>query len=138
MAVYVIECAGLLKIGFSENPERRVANLFQSASRYSAPRAAHEARGTQRLVCVITDGTKSDEAVIHQALAMYSIGCEWFANEPAVLEYVQSFTAGDYPPVEPIERPGGWAIDAIPVAERGGGNAELVMSVFAKRRNRAA
>lgn len=36
MSVYAISCAGLLKIGVSDDPERRTANLFKSGSRYSA------------------------------------------------------------------------------------------------------
>ena len=131
MSVYVIECAGLLKIGYSKSPERRTANLFQSTSRYTAPRAAFDARGTQRLLMVINPATKSDEAVIHEALEDYSIGCEWFVDEPAVWNVLHAFTSEDLP--ERVERPEGSAYDAMPASERGGGNYELCMSVLNKR-----
>lgn len=131
MALYVIECGGLLKIGYSENPERRLAKLFQSGSRYSAPRAAYEARGTQRLVHVVDRADKNDERMVHIALEDYSIGCEWFVNEPAVLDLVRNFTPDDIP--EPIKRPEGWAYEQMPEAERGGCNYDLAASVLAKR-----
>lgn len=137
MAVYVIECAGLLKIGYSDNPERRVAKLFQSASRYSAPRAAYEARGTQRLVHVIDGATKYDEHVIHTSLDEYGIGCEWFVNEPAVLEFVQSFEPGSRFTAR-IPRPDGDASLSMPRSELGGCNHEAVMQAYAKSRQRAA
>jgi hypothetical protein len=131
MSVYAIKCAGLLKIGYSESPERRAAKLFQSTSRYTAPRAAHNARGTQRLAFVIPGATKQDERSIHNALEDYSIGCEWFVDEPAVWELLHSFTHDDLP--ERVERPEGPAWDGLPAGERGGGNAEASMSLLVKR-----
>ena len=136
MSLYAIECAGLLKIGYSENPERRVVNLFKSTSRYTAPRAAYEARGTQRLVQVTPGATKGDERMVHDALADYSIGCEWFVNEPAVIDLLEAFHPGDIPAA--LTRPEGSAYGQTPPAERGGGNADLAMSVLAKRRAKTA
>jgi hypothetical protein len=136
MSVYVIECAGLLKIGYSENPERRTAKLFQSTSAYTAPRAAYEARGTQRLIHVIKGARKDDEAMIHRALDDYSIGAEWFVNESAVLEVVHAFEPDDVP--APRIRPQGPAWAEMPLAEQGGQNVELAMSLLNKRRQRAA
>ena len=131
MSLYVIECANLLKIGYSENPERRTAFLFRSTSRYSAPRAAYEARGTQRLVHVVPGATKPDERMVHLALDDYAIGCEWFVNEPAVLDLVRTFKPDDMP--ERIIRPGGPVWDTFPEGERGGSNYELAEAVLAKR-----
>ena len=136
MSVYVIECAGLLKIGYSETPERRVANLFQSTSAYTAPRAAYEARGTQRLIHVIDGASKDDERAIHLALDDYSIGCEWFVNEQAVLDFVGGFELESLP--MPPTRPEGPAWESMPRSERGGGNAALAMALLEKRRQRAA
>lgn len=137
MSVYVIECAGLLKIGYSETPERRTERLFQSASRYSAPRAAYEARGTQRLVHVIDRAGKDDERFIHFTLDDYSIGCEWFVNEPAVMDFVRSFTPGEA--VTPrLERPGIPAWKELPREELGGCNYDLMRSVLTKRAARAS
>ena len=131
MAVYVIECAGLLKIGYSENPERRTAKLFQSTSRYTAPRAAYEARGTQRLIHVISGADKGDERNIHAALDEYSIGAEWFVNDPAVLDLVRSFAPDDQP--QPIGRPGGPAWREMPLGEQGEQNVDLAYLVLEKR-----
>ena len=131
MSVYVIECAGLLKIGYSEDPERRVTNLFKSTSRYTAPRAAYEARGTQRLVHTIPGATKQDERAIHRALDHYSIGCEWFVDEPDLWDVLQTFEPGDQPTL--AVRPEGPVWDSWPPADRGGRNAELAGSVLSKR-----
>lgn len=136
MSLYVIECAGLLKVGYSENPERRTANLFQSGSRYSAPRAAYEARGTQRLLLVIDRATKSDVRAAHLALDDYAIGCEWFLNESPVRDFLVDFQPGTMP--APLVRAAGPAWESTPPRERGGGNADLAMSVLAKRRRAAA
>ena len=136
MAVYVIECAGLLKIGYSEDPERRTAKLFQSTSRYTAPKVAYAARGTQRLAFVIGGATKQDERSIHNALEDYGIGCEWFVDEPAVWNLLRAFKHDDLP--ERVERPEGSAYDAMSAGERGGGNYELCMAVLDKRRTKEA
>jgi hypothetical protein len=136
MSVYVIECAGLLKIGYSQTPEQRARNLFKSTSRYAAPRAAYDARGTQRLLHVIDGATKQDERSVHSALDDYSIGCEWFVNEPAVIDLVRSFQIDDLP--SPLARPEGPAWKTMPRSEQGGGNAELAMELLAKRGGRLA
>lgn len=136
MSVYAISCAGLLKIGFSDDPVKRTANLFKSTSRYSAPRAAYEARGTQALEFVIPDAGKSDERAIHHALDEFSIGCEWFVDEKPVRDLLAAFHIDDRP--KPVRRAGGPAWAAWPLSEQGGRNAELMYAVMAKRQARAS
>ena len=128
MSVYAISCAGLLKIGYSDDPAKRTVNLFQSTSRYSAPRAAYEARGTQTIAVVIEGADKFDERAIHEALDDFSIGCEWFVDEPPVRDLLAAFTPGDMP--ETIERADGPAYEAIPLGEHGGQNVALALDVL--------
>lgn len=132
MSVYAISCAGLLKIGFSDDPEKRTVNLFMSSSRYAAPVAAFKARGTQTLAVVIPGANKDDERAIHTALDDFSIGAEWFVDEPPVRDLLAWFEPDDMP--APVHREDGPAWRTIPLAERGGQNVELALEVLAKRR----
>lgn len=132
MSVYAISCAGLLKIGFSDDPQKRTANLFKSSSRYAAPVAAFAARGTQTLAVVIERATKCDERAIHEALDDFSIGAEWFVDEPPVRDLLAAFKPNDLP--KPVRRECGPAWESWPPSERGGGNVELAYAVLAKRR----
>lgn len=135
MSVYFIACGGFIKVGFSENPERRAVRLFSSTSRYSAPRAAYEARGGQALLGYI-EGDKTTEARLHAALDDYSVGCEWFIDEPELRDYLASLTDADE--FAPITRTAGPAWNTVPREECGGGNVELVMQVWANRRAQLA
>lgn len=129
MSVYFIACGGFIKVGFSNSPQRRTANLFRSSSRYSAPRAAYEARGTQALLRAI-DGDKTTEYVIHEALSDFRAGCEWFVDEPAVRGFIATVEpdAEVYPH---LDREGG-AVD-LPPAEWGGRNAGPSEQALAKQ-----
>ena len=129
MSVYFIACGGFIKVGFSEDPERRVANLFRSGSRYSAPRAAYEARGTQQLIGFVA-GTKTTERAMHLALEDFAAGCEWFVDEPAVREFAATCTPEeeDYPKVTRLGGP-----VEVPHCESGGGNVELALDLLARR-----
>lgn len=129
MAVYFIACGGFIKVGFSDDPEKRTKNLFRSTSRYSAPRAAYLARGTQELIAAI-EGTKSTERAAHAALEDFYAGCEWFVDEPEVRHFAATCTPEEreYPKVV---RPAGPV--NVPFGERGGGNADLQYELLAKR-----
>lgn len=131
MSVYFAQVGPVLKIGYSENPERRVANLFKGSTLYSAPAVAIEHRAERRLLRAI-DGDKTTETLIHRALSDFNIGLEWFVAEQPVLDFAA--TAQEADEYDPLRREGGrirW--DARQMA---GGNAELVMAAFYKRRAR--
>jgi hypothetical protein len=121
MSVYFIACGGFVKVGFSRDPERRVARLFTSGSRYTAPRAAFEARGTQTLLGTVA-GSKNDERMLHLALDDYAAGCEWFVDEPPLREYLASLTDDHRGLFAPLVRDGGPAWETLPNGERGGSN----------------
>jgi hypothetical protein len=133
MSVYFIACGGFIKVGHSDNPERRLANLFKSSTRYSAPKAVYEARGTQTMLRVI-DGDLATERAIHDALDDFAAGCEWFVDEPELRDYIAA-VEGDswserrhYPK---LDRAGGF-VD-LPYEERAGSNAELALAVWRKK-----
>lgn len=128
MTVYFIACAGFIKVGFSDDPEKRTKNLFKSTSRYTAPRAVYAARGTQELIATI-GGTKNTERAMHNALDDFYAGCEWFVDEPQVREFAATATPGlgEYPKVV---RDGGPV--EVPKLEQGGRNIELHYELMAK------
>lgn len=108
MSVYFIRVGRYLKIGFSENPERRCKNLWRSSTRYSRPwdLAMHEPR--ELLLAV--EGDKDHEHRSHIALADFAVGCEWFIDEPEVRDFmtrVGDYCRVDLHPFPRVPRPGG-------------------------------
>lgn len=138
MSVYFIACAGFIKVGFSDDPEKRCANLFRGSSRYTAPRAVYEARGSQELIGTI-EGCKSTERRLHRALDDYYSGCEWFIDEPELRTYLLSLNPddedADFPP---LRREAGPIWETLPSSEFGGRNVELALSVYDKRKQAAS
>lgn len=137
MSVYFIACGGFIKVGFSDNPERRVKNLFQSGSRYTAPRAAFEARAERTLLRSI-EGDKDTERTIHRALEDFYAGCEWFVDEPQLRDWIAAampddrLRKRDYPK---LVRLGGRV--EVPQGDMGGGNYDLNIAVWLKGREQA-
>lgn len=132
MSVYFIACGGFVKVGYSDNPERRTAKLFSSTSRYSAPRAAYNARGSQELLGHI-EGCKVMESRLHDALDDYAVGCEWFVDEPALRSYLSALV-DDQEDFALLERVAGPARQTTPLTELGGHNDELAMQLLERRR----
>lgn len=89
MSVYFIECGRYIKIGFSQDPERRCARLFASATRYGAPRDVPMDLASRRLVKVI-DGSKNTEALIHDALGDWCVSGEWYIDDAELRAFVDT------------------------------------------------
>jgi hypothetical protein len=87
MSVYFAQVGPYIKIGYSENPDRRVRNLMASATRYGAPKGTPTRRCERHLIRSIR-GSKNTEALIHQALADFCAGNEWFVDEPEVRDFI--------------------------------------------------
>jgi hypothetical protein len=126
MYVYFAAVGGLIKVGYSENPERRVRNLFRGSTLYGAPVDAYEARGTQVMLRTI-EGCKTVERRCHEALADFEVSLEWFLDEPPVRAFIDAAEdwREDYPrvvreggPVEPDWRPNGAALGLIELRRR--------------------
>lgn len=133
MSVYFAQVGPVVKIGYSANPERRVANLFKGSTLYSAPAVAIEHRDERHLLRAI-DGDKNTERQIHLALSDFNVGLEWFVAEQPILDFAATVQEADE--YEPLHREGGrvrWAD-----RQMAGGNVELVMAAFYKRRERQA
>src|ERR1017187_10028273 len=75
--IYAIESGGLVKIGWSRDPRRRLDKI-----RSDAPQDC-ELLGTRA-------GTRKLEAEFHHKLAPYRARREWFRNDGAVSEFIQS------------------------------------------------
>lgn len=130
MSVYFIACGGFIKIGFSDDPQRRVKNLFRSSSRYAAPRAAFEARDSRQLIGYI-EGEKDAERRLHLALDDFAAGCEWFVDEPTLREYLAGLPVDD--PDQSfvrLAREDGPVRESLTFGDQGGGNYELVIAVW--------
>lgn len=104
MSVYFAEVGRYIKIGYSQNAERRVLHLFASETRYGAPKDAPTTRAGRRLLKVI-DGNECTERAVHLALDDFRVMGEWFIDEPEVRAFMADVqTAKRYPQ---ITRPAG-------------------------------
>ena len=112
MSVYFAQVGHYIKIGYSENPERRVRRLFSSDTRYGAPEDCPRDLASRHLIRAI-DGTKDDEGRIHRALDDFCVGLEWYVDEPALREYIATVeqTEGEYPVLVREEGPAFVAYD---------------------------
>lgn len=91
MSVYFAKVGRYIKVGYSANPERRVRNLFQSATRYGAPRDI--SAQTPRELLAAVDGTKDSETRAHASLGDFRVMGEWFIDEPEVREFMAACVA---------------------------------------------
>ena len=104
MSVYFIQAGRYVKVGFSDNPERRCRRLFASNTRYSCPADVPLDLASRRLLKVI-DGDKDTEARIHAALDQFCVGTEWFIDEPELRAFVDAVQPAHA--YEPVVRPAG-------------------------------
>lgn len=108
MSVYFAQVGPHIKIGYSTNPERRVARMFSSTTRYSAPTGTPTGRAHRHLIRAI-DGDLGTERLIHLALDDFRIGEEWFVDEPEVQRFIATAkTAKRY---AKVRRPAGPVCD---------------------------
>lgn len=104
MSVYFAQVGPYIKIGYSENPEKRVRNLFKSGTRYTAPEGTPLHPSQRRLIRAI-DGTWDTEQLIHVALEDFCLGLEWYVDEPEVRDFIATVeTAKHY---DRLNRPDG-------------------------------
>lgn len=101
MSVYFAKIDRYIKIGFSENPERRVARLWQSGTRYGRP---WDCPMAEPVLLLAINGDKPLEARCHEALSDYYATREWFIDEPGVRDFMAQAERGRFPVVV---RPGG-------------------------------
>jgi hypothetical protein len=72
---FVLVHTGEIKIGFATDVPKRIIGL-----RSSMP---HE----PKVLAIIPDGTRDDEARLHLEFAEYRLHGEWYKNAPAILNY---------------------------------------------------
>lgn len=114
MSVYFARVGRYIKVGFSENPERRAARLFASATRYGAPKDI--GAGTPRELIGFVPGHLNEERTAHAALNDFRVTGEWFIDEPEVRDYIRRCLAADDVATSRVVRPAGeFDRDADPV-----------------------
>lgn len=101
MSVYFAKIDRYIKVGYSANPQRRVANLWKSGTRYDRP---VDCPLVQPVLLLAIDGDKPLEARCHEALGDYYAASEWFIDEPGVRDFMAQAERGRFPV---IVRPGG-------------------------------
>lgn len=87
MSVYFIELGNYVKVGYSEDPERRFKRLFNSSTRGAAPWDCPKRLADRRLLGYV-DGYAREEFAAHTSLTQFSVGCEFFLNEPGLRTYI--------------------------------------------------
>lgn len=106
-SVYFIQVGKYVKVGISENPERRCERLFSSSTQYAAPWDCPKERPARRLLGYVP-GRLGDEFAAHQALSDFAVGCEFFIDEQPVRDYMaRCIDAGRVLHEESIERADG-------------------------------
>lgn len=103
MSVYFIKVGRYVKVGFSTNPDRRMATLWSSSTRYNRPWDL--SLDEPREMLLVIDGDKSVEWLCHKMLSDFWAGSgEWYIDEPGVREFIWRAHFGDFPE---MVRPGG-------------------------------
>lgn len=111
MSVYFIRVGRYMKIGSSDEPQRRFQRLHQGGTRYTFPADASWSVDDRDLYRVI-EGDKTTERGIHLILDNFAVGLEWFLCEPALVEFIDALPEcpDDHALFEAprVERIGGW------------------------------
>jgi hypothetical protein len=136
VSVYFAQVGRYVKVGYSANPERRVANLFKSATRYGIPRDL-DIRLPRHLLAAVP-GHLNEERAAHAALDDFRVWGEWFLDEPEVRDYIRRCVGADDVATERVVRPAGqfdWNDDPAlghtdPAANRQ--VAEALSGIFAR------
>lgn len=87
MSVYFIRLGKYVKVGYSENPERRFRRLFSSSTSRAAPWDCPRSLYQRELLGYVP-GETGEESRAHRMLAEFAVGCEFFLAEPASLDYI--------------------------------------------------
>lgn len=87
MSVYFARVGQYVKVGYSENPERRVRRLFASETRYGAPTDCPTGLAHRELLATLP-GDTGPESVAHAALDDFRVVGEFFVDEPQVRDYL--------------------------------------------------
>ena len=101
--VYFLRVGHYIKIGWSEDPERRAANIWKSGTRYARP--SDLSIHADRELLATMPGEKDDERRVHLALWDFAVGCEFFVDEPPVRDFIDRVVAGR--PITHVIRTGG-------------------------------
>jgi hypothetical protein len=108
MNVYFIRVGQYVKVGFSQNPERRFRRLFSSTTGYSAPWDCPRVLADRTLLGYVP-GSKDEEWEAHAALEDFLVGCEFYLAEEPVLDYAARCIKAGRVLTDRVDRPEGRA-----------------------------
>lgn len=135
MSVYFIKVGGYFKVGYSDDPSRRFDRLHTSGTRYTFPADASIRLEDRELYKVIA-GSKSDEHAIHLALDSFSVGLEWFLDEPPLRAFIDALPDGlsarQRDRLAKVPREGGWCEAEYDRVQHG--RAQREVTRYLKRR----
>jgi hypothetical protein len=130
MSVYFIRAGRYFKIGSSDDPQRRLERLTRSGTRYTFPADAPIGLHDRELYATVP-GDLDAEAAVHSALDDFSVGLEWFLDEPEVRALADHLVSiGHVPrPLAKVERPTGWCRDEYDAVQQGRADREVARYV---------
>lgn len=135
MSVYFIRVGRYFKIGTSRDPQQRFQNLHKGNTRYTFPVDASLKLEDRDLYRVI-EGSTNDENVIHLALDDFSVGLEWFLDEPALRAFINTLpdrlSLQERLDLPRMDRLGGWCETEYRAVQQGRADREIARH-FAKR-----
>lgn len=100
--VYFVRCQDYVKIGWSRQPERRIA-ILQNAVPF------------QLEILGIHPGTATDEFLLHERFASLRVRQEWFVRSPEI----EAVARGGFEPVKRKRRAQGYGTHITETARRG-------------------
>lgn len=88
MSVYVAQVGAHIKVGYSDNPVRRVKNMMQGA----VARPVMLDRKAERVLIGTFDGASlDDERLLHESLADHHCMREWFFADADLIDKIRAF-----------------------------------------------
>lgn len=132
MSVYFIAAGGYIKIGCSEDAQRRFERLHRSGTAATFPPGVSTALADRRLLRVVS-GWLTEETAVHRALDEFSVGLEWFLDEPPVREFIASLPDKCPAHLPRVTRPGGWCEREYDLVHAG--RAEREYAAWLRRRS---
>lgn len=123
-SVYFIRAGRYFKIGSTDNVRQRFANLHRSSTRYTFPAGVSLDVADRELYRTVR-GELNAEHAIHAALADFSVGLEWFLDEPPVRAFIDALPAGStwITPAK-VDRPGGPCVAEYEAVQEGRADRE--------------
>lgn len=87
--IYFVRAGAYFKIGSSDDVRQRFASLHRGSTRYTFPVGVSLDVADRELYRAVR-GELNAEHAIHAALSDFSVGLEWFLDEPPVRAFIDA------------------------------------------------